>query len=202
MERAGAIRILSPFSPIDLKGILDVYGASWNEEIPAIFPEDTPSILVTHRMIIKDTKLWEGQENYEIANNLLKNNRFELIVTGDNHQHFVEEYDGRFLVNCGSLMRSTSAQVDHIPVIYIWDSETKELIYDEIPIEPIENVMNLKKLGEDKENDEKLEAFVKGLQDQQMEGFDFKENLYIYIKENNIPEPVETIIETILNRIE
>jgi hypothetical protein len=153
-------------------------------------------------MIIKDTKLWEGQENYEIANNLLKNNRFELIVTGDNHQHFVEEYDGRFLVNCGSLMRSTSAQVDHIPVIYIWDSETKELIYDEIPIEPIENVMNLKKLGEDKENDEKLEAFVKGLQDQQMEGFDFKENLYIYIKENNIPEPVETIIETILNRIE
>ena len=49
------------------------------------------------------------------------------MVSGDNHQSFVEKYKDQLLVNPGSIMRSTIAQFDHKPKIYLWSSEDNEI---------------------------------------------------------------------------
>ena len=63
-----------------------IHSAGWEDPIPKPLLKAF-NILITHRMII-DNKLWEGQEDCETGNTFLKQHKFDLIVSGDNHQYF------------------------------------------------------------------------------------------------------------------
>jgi len=183
-----------------------IRGASWNEDIPKIDhgfqAESDFNILLTHRMIIKDKKLWEAQEDYTQARSLLKRNKFDVIVSGDNHQSFIQRESNKILFNCGSLMRSTISQKDHKPVIYIYDTHTRE--YEEIfvPIKPFNEVMDLTKAEEEKERNEELEAFVEGLQEGIVfKGMKFEKNIKEYIDKNTLEEGTIKVINELLGVI-
>ena len=105
------------------KGVA-IYGASFGEEIPEIFTPDRYNVLIIHRMII-DKKLWDGQKDFTKGTELLRKTKYDLIVSGDNHQHFHKSINGRHLINCGSLMRSTIDQYNHEPVYYIVDTKAR-----------------------------------------------------------------------------
>jgi DNA repair exonuclease SbcCD nuclease subunit len=150
-------------------------------------------------MVIKQ-KLWEGQTEYEFGNVLLKNNPFDLIVTGDNHKSFTFKDEDRYLVNCGSLMRSSIDQIDHEPVVYIYDSDKRTLEKLLIPVKAISNIMRIEEAQQEKEKNEKLIAFVEGLkEDTQIEGLDFLNNLKSYLDNNDVDQGVKNIIEEIIN---
>lgn len=198
-EAAEIIKVLDG-NGIDIKDVL-LFGSSWGEELP-----DTPNllqnimILLTHRMVILDKKLWEGQEDYTTANILLKKTNFDLIVTGDNHQGFCHGTKDKCLVNCGSLMRATTAQINHKPTICIYDTLDKQLRQYQIPVKPIEEVMDLSKVEEEKKKNKELEAFVAGLKDEvQIEGLDFAKNLKTYLTKNKVECGVRRIIKEVLN---
>lgn len=173
-----------------------IYGSSFNEEIPKIVNRDCFNILLIHKMIVQD-KLWAAQTGHAHARHLLMKSGFDLIVSGDNHQTFIEQYKDRFLINPGSLMRSRIDQKDHKPCIVLFDTEKRTAEIKYIPVKPIEEVMNLS--GKDKtpeEENEHLKVLVKGLMEDKEMGLDFMVNFLRHCKENKIkPSIVELVKE-------
>lgn len=147
-------------------GNCDIYGASWKEDIPEIVNANATNILVTHRMVI-DEKLWEAQEEYTRANHLLLKTKFDLIVSGDNHQRFTAntklDGTGRHLVNMGSMMRSTIAQINHEPAVAIYDCSESTIEVIPLQIDPIDKVMSIDRAEREKDQKNQTSAFVESV---------------------------------------
>ena len=169
-----------------------LYGVSYGEEIPEV-EYDKKNILLIHKMIIKDKKVWAGQADYTEASGLLKKSGFGIIVSGDNHQLFTEEYKGRKLFNCGSVMRSSISQVNHKPTIFLIDDNCMEEI--QIPIQPSKKVFKLEEVERENSRSEEINSFIEGLSEQKEMGLDFEDNLEKYCKQNNVPKEIRQIIK-------
>lgn len=174
-----------------------VYASPFNKEVPPI--EKTLkkqfNILITHRMIVQE-KIWAGQTDAESSNLFLRNNKFGLIISGDNHQSFIQSHKGRYLINCGSMMRSTIAQVDHKPFVVLFDTDKPDnLEIIKIPIAMPKKVFDLQKKGDKKEVDANLDAFCNGLSKSKEMGLVIEDNLLEYYKENKIEKDLIEIIE-------
>ena len=181
-------------SPIE-KDYMNVsfYGASFGAPVPKIQEPKHFNVLVIHEMII-DEKLWDGQEEYTLASRLLREHKYNLIISGDNHSFFTQEHRGKVLINCGSLMRSTIAQVDHKPQFISFDVDSGEYLIESIPIKPIEEVMNLDIARKEKEKDEKIEAFVDGLEEDVEIELDFQRDIESYMEANKIEKDTRNIV--------
>lgn len=176
---------------------VSIYASPFNKEVPPI--EKTLkkqfNILITHRMIVQE-KIWAGQTDAESSNLFLRNNKFDLIVSGDNHQSFIQSHKGRYLINCGSMMRSTIAQVDHKPFVVLFDTDKPDdLEIIKIPIAMPKKVFDLQKKGDKKEVDANLNAFCSGLSKSKEMGLVIEDNLLEYYKENKIEKDLIEIIE-------
>jgi len=188
---------------------IHLYGASWFEDIPKVLHQDSPKkdihILVMHKMVIKNKKLWEGQEDATKGAIFLRSHKFDLVVAGDNHNSFsisMGKNNKKHLINCGSLMRMTTAQLDHKPCVYIYDTKDRTIEKHYIPIEPAEKVFDLSVIEKEKKENKELEAFVARLKDNvKIEGLDYALNLQQYIKENedSIEQGTLDIIEEVMN---
>lgn len=174
----------------------EIYGSSYNEEIPKTLDSNAFNILLTHRMILKE-KIWERQEDYTDAANFLRSNLFQLIVSGDNHQSFWVSSNvmKKSLFNNGALLRNKTDMIDHKPYVILFDTETKNWKQIFVPIEPAEKVFNLVKIEKEKEKDKNLEAFVLGLSVNKETGLTFEDNLNVYMNELNIERNIRSIIE-------
>jgi predicted phosphodiesterase len=173
------------------------YGSGWGEEIPKITTKDF-NVLVTHRMIINEEKIFDQQTEFEWANAFLLKNKFDLVISGDNHQFFVAQAGNKTLINCGSLMRSNIGQVNHKPSVVVFDTKTRKYEILRIPVKPWEEVMNFESAKEDKIRNEKLETFVKGLGESEEVGLDFVANLQKMIKDNKVDPEIALIIDECL----
>ena len=121
---------------------VDIYGASWEEEIPKVENRDNFNILAIHKMIVKKDPLFPDQTDFIAAKDFSKQYKdFDVVISGDNHNSFsyLPKKETK-IINCGSLMRSTTAQYDHKPCIWIIDTETGEAGQHFIPIKPVTEV--------------------------------------------------------------
>jgi DNA repair exonuclease SbcCD nuclease subunit len=151
-----------------------------------------PKVLVWHKMNYQGKKPWPGCIDPMAVSLLRKYPQFDLIVTGDNHQSFSEEYKGRILVNPGSLMRMDADQVDHRPCVYLWFAEDNSIQQVFIPIIP--NVITREHIEQAEQRDMRISAFVSKLNDDYKTELSFEENLEQFFKANNIKESVKEII--------
>ena len=152
--------------------------------------EDLIHVLAWHHMVVNDP-LWPGQEADKALAILRNYPQFDLIVSGDNHQSFaIADPKGRWLVNPGSLMRMTTAQVDHRPCIFKWDNGKLEQIF--LPIE--ENVLDLSVADIPKDKAGRFGAFVEQLQGGKEIGISFDDNLKQYFNEN----PEEPLVQELV----
>lgn len=140
---------------------VNLYGASWGEEVPKIITEGV-NILVVHDLLVKE-KIWKGQENVKFGIDYLKKNRFDFIICGDNHSPFFETYRNRILIMCGSIGRLKSNQKDYQPYIYTIDTE-KLGDFESIPL-PLKtkDVFSVTEKIKVKANKKELVAFIKKL---------------------------------------
>jgi len=116
----------------------------------------------------------------------------DLIVSGDNHKPFIVEYEGRLLVNPGSMMRMTAAQIDHKPRVYLWYAEDNTVEPAYYPIE--ENVISREHIEIQEQRDERIDAFVSRINDDYEIGLSFEKNLEEFFLSNKIRKPVQDII--------
>jgi len=149
-------------------------------------------ILVWHVMTYKNEAPFPGCEESQAKKLLKKYPDYDLIVTGDNHTPFIEEYKGRLLVNPGSIFRLTAGQIEHKPRVYLWyaDANTVEPVY--IPIE--ENVISREHLDIIEQRNERINQFVNALKTDWKIGLSFEENLERIKNKNKIEDDIMQII--------
>ena len=180
----------------DIKSV-DFYGCDWNNEIPEIKNPKAFNILIAHKMII-DEKLWDGQADFTYANFLFRKYDFDLFVFGDNHKAFMFSDDnGRFVVNCGSLMRSSVNQINHEPVCYIFDTEKRTLEQKKLRVTNKDKVFDFIKYEKEKERNKELSLFIEGLKTPEALGFDFLENLWAFARVANVSKGVLDILQEV-----
>lgn len=181
----------------------DVYGCSWDCEIP--IPEkddfvDNKRILLVHKMIINNLPLWVGQVAPKATDILKQYPDYDLIVSGDNHQTFTAEYDGRILVNAGSMMRSTTKQYDHKPCFFLYYPESHSVEKIFYPIEDSEKVMSLKHIETKNKNSERVEKYANLVNKADLSDLKtFKENTEIFISNTTLKPDVVNLIRRFVN---
>jgi DNA repair exonuclease SbcCD nuclease subunit len=183
-------------------GDAHIYGASWYEDIPETVQDTNAfNILIMHKMVIENEKLWDGQEDHKLGNILLKTLPYNLIVSGDNHLSFLLSSKSKRLVNCGSLLRSNIDQINHKPVVYILDIDADTIEKHLVPCEPFEQVFDMAKISAEKERNEKMEAFVDRLTGEaELEGLDFIKNMHTFVEKNKeeIDDATQEVIEEVM----
>lgn len=184
-----------------------LYTVPWEMKLPPTIEEggDTYRILLIHKMIIKNRKekIWPGQKDHALAQNILKKNNYDLIVSGDNHQSFISRYveGGKFkyLFNCGSLIRTNILQANHKPFIIIFDTNDPEgfkKIF--IPIQPFKNIMDLEKRNKADKRDEGLNLFIEQLKQTKTAELDYKKNVKILMRHPQVSRDEKEIINEMM----
>lgn len=211
LDAAGAVSIVR--SPMDIGGKVTVFGSGWGWSVPEPALKKVFNVLICHKMIIDDEKVWAGQTGHEVARPFLLKTGYSLIVSGDNHQRFQVSSQGgdKHLVNCGSLMRSRVDQIHHCPAVYTVNSDTRKIEEFIIPVKDIRTVMNL---PEDAMEKEKIEEFIKwameekerlGIFIEQLseneKALDYKKRVMEYVAENKVENKVKRIIENIFSEL-
>jgi predicted phosphodiesterase len=168
------------------------YGQPVREEDAFILPQyKDKKILVWHHMTYINPP-FPGATGGNAISILKKYNQFDLIVTGDNHQSFYTEYEGRLLVNPGNLTRQTADQADFQPRVALWYAETNTIEWVNIPIQ--KDVISREHIAHKEERDERIDAFISKLDTDFKAELSFEDNLEAFFQQNNIRDSVKEII--------
>lgn len=160
-------------------------GAGWGEDSNHPSKEFPVDFLIMHKMVVNKEPLFEGQTDYVEASKLIKDHPWvRCIITGDNHKPHIVNTKKTLHINCGSMMRSSRSQMDHTPSIYLVETKTYEYEIINIPVLPVEEVFDLKKIEhakqveETKENAaqkvEEIQKFIASLSTSQEDQPDFR----------------------------
>lgn len=142
--------------------------------------EKLRNVAIAHMMVIENIPLWPGQVAPKGKTLLEKFPEYDLIVTGDNHNPFVIEHEGRLHINPGSMMRQKSDQINHRPRFYLWWAKTNQCmpIFWEID----KDAVTREHIEASEEIDERINQFVsKLITDEENIDVDFQENLIKFI---------------------
>jgi DNA repair exonuclease SbcCD nuclease subunit len=143
-----------------------------------------PSLVFLHELTFADDASRPGpiKDKAFIADDL-----FDLfpaaqfIFTGDNHQHFAVEKSGRWVINPGCLLRQSADEIDGVSGFYYVDTDENKVEF----IQFIDNeVVDNSHLLAEKERDERVDAFISSLADNEELSLDFLSNLEIRRFEN------------------
>lgn len=122
---------------------------------------------------------------------------YNVFVTGDNHNSFEYEKNGKMLFNPGCITRQNLNEKDYKPSIILFDvnKKTYEKIY--LP-DNQKNVFKEKQVSKQIERNDRITSFVELLKNQKNITFDFANNLKKYCEEEKIdPKIIEKINEVI-----
>jgi DNA repair exonuclease SbcCD nuclease subunit len=148
-------------------------------------------ILVWHHMTYI-TPPFPGATGGQAEGILRKYSAYDLIVTGDNHQAFATEYEGRLLVNPGSFTRQNASQIDFKPRVYLWYAKTNivEAVY--LPIK--EDAISREHIEVTEQRGARIDAFISKLSDEWEAGMSFEGNLEAFFQTNRVRQGVKDII--------
>ena len=149
-------------------------------------------ILLWHVMTYQAKEPYPGCTAPKAAKLLRQYSQYSLIITGDNHQPFVEEHEGRLLVNPGCLTRQTAAFADFKPRVYLYYAQTNTVEPVYLPIE--EGTVSREHIDRTDSRDARIDAFVSRLSDEWEAGISIEENLERFAQANDIRESVMQII--------
>lgn len=196
---------------VDKSGVFTLFAAGSLEEAKGKWwtmdnPPDedieinNKKILLAHEMVWQHDPPVKGLEGHKAIDYLKKYYRYDLIVTGHNHQSFVKKYKGRLLVNPGSLTRHKADQIDHKPSVYLWYAKTNTVKRVFLPFEPASKVMSRDHIEIEKRKNKRLEAFIDSIQKGWKASISFEANLKSIKKSKRVEAILEDIFDEIRNR--
>lgn len=148
-----------------------------------------PMIAMTHQMVIENKILWPGQEAPKGHQLLKQYPEYQLILSGDNHLPFVAEYEGRILCNPGSIMRSTAAQINHQPRVYLWYAQENKIEIVYLPIK--KNVISREHIDITEERSERMDAYLEKLKNDVEIQLSFEQNIENYFAKYRTQLPIK-----------
>lgn len=123
---------------------------------------------------------------------LQKYPQYDLILTGDNHQSFTTTFEGRVLVNPGSLMRMDADQINFKPSVYLWYADTNTVQRVFIPIK--EGVISREHIIVKEERDARIDAFVTRLDGDWEVSMSLDDNFKHFFSKNLVRQEVKQIV--------
>lgn len=191
---------LTPDNPIrlgrDLANI-DFYGVSWGEKLPTEFLEGGIPVLVMHRPITMDPLPWDHPDLL-MAGDLVKKCPAKLFITGDNHTQFIAKYKHGSVVNLGSVMRTTTAQIEHKPAVALIDfKDSGRIKIERIPLTIRRNVFDMERAEAKAAKEERIAEFISGLQGEFDPELNFLDNLRTAAKD--CPPGVRGVLDEVLS---
>jgi DNA repair exonuclease SbcCD nuclease subunit len=141
-----------------------------NEKIP---PNDK---------IVKPSELFAQFENAK------------YIFTGDYHRQFVYEKGKKKLLNPGCLLRQAADMIDYEPSVILIDFENGKLEYKILPIPDDEKMVTDEYLEKEEMRNNRIEAFIERIKENEQVTFDFIENVHNLMKNNKIESEIKNII--------
>lgn len=162
-------------------------------EYPKLLWQQYPprKVALAHTLVYKNENLWPGLQA-DKAIDLLRRTNFDLIVTAHNHKSFVVEYEGRLLVNPGSMMRMAADQENHKPCVFLWYAKTNTVEPVFLPIK--EGVISREHIEIKQNHDKRMEAFVTHLKNKYEVGLSFESNLELFFNKNRTQKAVKNLI--------
>jgi hypothetical protein len=148
--------------------------------------------LLWHVPTYQGKEPYPGCSDQKAATLLRKYPQLLMIITSDNHQPFVEEHEGRLLVNPGSIFRIDADQINHKPRVYLWYTETNTVEAVYLPIET--DVISREHIEIKEQRDNRIDAFVSRLNTDYTTTLSFEKNLQEFEKVNNVRQPVMDIV--------
>jgi len=175
-------------------GKLQVIGVHWGQK-----PNQSKVLRIkSKKIIIWHNFTYIGKEPFPGAKGkafikLKKYGKYDLIVTGDNHQSFYLYGDnGNLLVNPGNITRQVADQINFKPKIYLWYAESNTVEAIELPIET--GVITREHIERKQKRDERIDAFVSKLNTDWNMSLNFEDNLNKFFEKNRIRKQVKDII--------
>jgi predicted phosphodiesterase len=182
LAKAGKIKLFEKKEAVNIKDKFNLFAFPYGIEIEDPWPFDTslhgPNIAIIHQMIIKNKPLWPGQNASKGHQILKKFPRYDLILSGDNHNSFVVEYQGRKLVNPGSMMRTTIDQENHEPQVYLWYANTNEIETVYLPIK--KNVISRTHIEIAKKRESRNASFIRRINNDIEIKLSYEKNISAY----------------------
>ena len=184
--RDGTSSVLVPSLPqvVCTNSKVEFFGYWWGRDIsdkPKVFDESVErKVAVMHKMVWTTRIPYPGCTADSAQKLLMKMKEFDLIITGDNHQHFMVEHEGRVLVNCGSLMRMEASQIDHKPCVYLYNAESNTVEKVELPIR--KGVVSRDHIDIKVDRDNRRKALIRNLKTNTRPGLDFRKNITIALE--------------------
>jgi|AntDeeMinimDraft_5_1070356.scaffolds.fasta_scaffold03150_5 DNA repair exonuclease SbcCD nuclease subunit len=177
-------------------GHINVLSGSHFDQIPSdpsmIFPSGDREVVVWHEYVYTGKAPFPGAEKEAKGNWALdKYDKFDLILTGDNHIPFVCRDEGRILVNAGSLTRQSAKQINYRPRVWLYNARKNKVKphYLDVP----KDVISREHIEEKEERDDRITAFVERLGTKWEGELDFEKNLKTFYQKNDINKEIKDI---------
>lgn len=119
-----------------------LWGSSWMSPIPSMQDKAPTDILVIHDSI-SPAKIYPGQQNTDAKKFLKTYPSFDIVICGDIHRTFIEENQGRTIVNPGPLLRREADEYNmvHRPGFFYFDLDKAHVEFVVVPHEPSSKVI-------------------------------------------------------------
>lgn len=129
---------------------------------------------------------------------LLKKYPFDVLVTGDNHTSFVVRYKGKLLVNPGSMLRTTAAQIQHRPAAFLYYADANDVEVFHLPAE--NGVIKREHLEIKQAKDERIKNFIEACNKNYAVDLSYMKNLENFLQNNKVKASVKKIIYATLEK--
>lgn len=151
-------------------------------------------IMMIHKMIHRDRPIHPSIESTKAISLLKKYPEVKIIISGDNHQPFIEyAKDNRGLINCGSMMRMTADQIDYRPAFY-YITMDEAIKVETIPYPIEKDVIDRSYIEIEKKRDSRIETFINRIENADYEiDLNFDKNLESFFKSKKIRKSVQEI---------
>jgi predicted phosphodiesterase len=213
LEEAGCIYVSKEHYDYFINNTHYMQAFSWGREPEAYSPrelragtrtkpgtliQDPKKIALIHRMVYQGKPPYPGADkDGGTAKALLRKMKgFDLIVSGDNHETFVEELNGRLLVNPGSMMRTSAKQIDHEPCVFLWFAEDNTVKRVTLPHN--RHAVSREHLDHAEAHDSRMSAFVEKLRGDVDLSIGFKENVVERMKGSDISKETKDIVMEVI----
>ena len=205
---------LGVINEVDLVHVLGVWvkwgigiiGCSYGQEIDNrdlyyIERKYDTKILIIHAPI-STAPLFPGHEITHADKFLEKHPEFDLILCGDIHRDFIIERKGRFIVNCGPMLRreATEFNFTHKPHFLVYDTENRTIEKVEIPHELASKVLSREHIEQKEQTETMLEDFIESVKTGDIESVSFTDKLWAFIKENEIEQEIIDILSKVMEK--
>lgn len=172
-----------------------IYGVEFEGDMPDTYMD----IILAHMPITPGDPPFFMEDAISAADALKKyHDKCELLITGDYHVGFYEQYKDCTLINPGPIMRSSKDKMDYVPKIYYYEDGKVE----EIPLPIEEDVFDVEVLERDsrRENSEELKELAGAIGIDTDGRNDFKTIVDVVMTELKTEKDVKEVVHGIVRK--